>query len=70
LIRDLLVEAAESGNVCDDVGPNELAAYCLQALGAASNLPSKAAIHRLVGVILAGLHPPGDLDDRVAFSAR
>ena len=59
LIRDLLIEAAESGYVRDDVAPNELAAYCFHALGAASILPSKSAIHRLVAVILAGLHPLG-----------
>jgi AcrR family transcriptional regulator len=57
LIRDLLAECAETGNVRDDVSPNELASYCLHALSAASSLPSKAAVRRLVTVILAGLHP-------------
>jgi AcrR family transcriptional regulator len=57
LIRDLLTEAAESGDVRDDVAPDELASYCLHALAAASSLPSKAAVRRLVAVILAGLHP-------------
>ena len=57
LIRDLLTEAAETGDVRDDVAPDELASYCLHALAAASSLPSKAAVRRLVTVTLAGLHP-------------
>src|SRR5207244_3021149 len=32
LIRDLLTEAAASGEVRDDVAPDELASYCLHAL--------------------------------------
>jgi AcrR family transcriptional regulator len=58
LIRDLLTEAAETGYVRDDVVPDELASYCLHALTAASSLPSKAAVRRLVTVTLAGLRPP------------
>jgi AcrR family transcriptional regulator len=69
LIRSLIIEAAESGYVRDDVAPNELAAYCLHSLSAANILPSKSAVHRLVGVILAGLHPVGDLEDRGGLSA-
>jgi len=57
LIRDLLAEAAKTGAVRNDVAPDELASYCLHALAAASSLPSKAAVRRLVTVILAGLHP-------------
>lgn len=56
-MRDLLAEAAEAGDVRDDVTPAELATYCLQALGAASRLPTKAAVSRLVSVTLAGLRP-------------
>jgi AcrR family transcriptional regulator len=56
-IRDLLTEATAIGDVRDDVAPDELASYCLHALEAASSLPSKAAVRRLVTVILAGLHP-------------
>src|SRR5215217_4167302 len=56
-IGDLLTEAAENGDVRDDVAPEELASYCLHALAAASSLPSKAAVRRLVTVTLAGLHP-------------
>ena len=57
MIRDLLTESAETGNIRDDVTPDELASYCLYALAAASSLPSKAAVRRLVTVIMTGLHP-------------
>ena len=55
LIRDLLTEAVQSGKVRDDVAPEELASYCLHALGAAGTLPSEDAVHRLVTVTLAAL---------------
>src|SRR5205823_5052636 len=58
LIRGLLMEGIEAHHVRDDVAPEELAIYCLHALGAASSLPSKAAVRRLVAVTLAGLRPP------------
>jgi AcrR family transcriptional regulator len=57
LVRDLLNEAAKAGDVRRDVAPDELASYCLNALGAASGLRSKAAVHRLVTVTVAGLRP-------------
>ena len=57
-VRDLLTEGAETGDLRDDVAPDELASYCLHALAAASSLPSKAAVRRLVRVTLAGLRPP------------
>ncbi|MEP6661637.1 MAG: TetR/AcrR family transcriptional regulator [Acidimicrobiales bacterium] len=57
LIRNLLIEAAEEHDVREDVVPDELASYCLHALAAASSLPSKAAVRRLVTVTLAGLNP-------------
>jgi AcrR family transcriptional regulator len=41
-IRELLTQAADAGDVRNDVAPNELASYCLHALTAASSLPSKA----------------------------
>ena len=56
-VRSLVSEAAETGAVRDDVAPDELANYCLHALTAASSLPSKAAVRRLVAVTLAGLRP-------------
>jgi AcrR family transcriptional regulator len=57
MIRDLLSEATQSGDVREDVAPEELASYCLHALAAAGSLPSKAAVRRLVTVTLAGLLP-------------
>jgi AcrR family transcriptional regulator len=57
LVRDLLIEGAATGRLRDDVSPDELASYCLHALTAASSLPSKAAVRRLVTVTLAGLRP-------------
>jgi AcrR family transcriptional regulator len=56
-VRDLLAEGAASGRVRDDVAPEELAGYCLHAVAAARHLPSRAAVSRLVGVVLAGLQP-------------
>ena len=57
-VRDLLMEGAKSGNIRDDVGPDELASYCLHALTGASSVSSKAALRRLVGVTLDGLRHP------------
>lgn len=54
-IRDLLTEGARSGELRDDVPPAELATFCLHALAGARASPSKAAVHRLVGVTMAGL---------------
>ncbi len=59
LIAGLLAEGAACGELRDDVAPDELASYCLHALGAAGSLPSKAAVRRLVTVTLAGLRAPG-----------
>jgi AcrR family transcriptional regulator len=58
MIRDLLTEAAKTGDVRDDVTPDELASYCLHALAGASRQHSKAAVRRLVTVTLDGLRPP------------
>jgi AcrR family transcriptional regulator len=57
MIRDLLTEGAATGDLRDDVGPDELATYCIHALAAARALPSKPAVRRLVAVTLAGLRP-------------
>lgn len=59
LVRGLLAEAAEAGDVRDDVAPSELASYCLHALTAASALTSKVAVRRLVTVTLGGLRARG-----------
>ena len=58
LIANILADAARTGHVRNDVAPAELASYCLHALAAAASLPSRAAVHRLVAVTLAGLDPP------------
>jgi AcrR family transcriptional regulator len=56
-VARLLIDAAASGHVRNDIAPSELADYCLHALTAATDLPSKAAVDRLVTVTLAGLRP-------------
>jgi AcrR family transcriptional regulator len=58
LLQTLIAEGAKAGDLRADVPPQELAAYCLHALTAADSLRSKAAIQRLVTVVLAGLHRP------------
>ena len=55
LIGELLAEAVRTGDVREDVAPDELASYCLHALAAAASLPSEAAVRRLVTVTLSGL---------------
>ena len=57
LFRDLIAESAAAGDVRDDIEPDELATYCLHALTAAASLPSRAAVHRLVALTVAGLRP-------------
>jgi AcrR family transcriptional regulator len=57
LFRDLVAEAAATGDLRDDVTPDELASYCLHALAAAGDLPSEAAVRRLVQVTLTGMRP-------------
>lgn len=59
LIGGLVADAASAGDIRDDVPPHELASYCVHALAAASSLPSKAAVRRLVTVTLAGLQRRG-----------
>ena len=54
-VRDVVSDAASSGQLRNDVAPEELASYCLHALTAASALSSKAAVRRLVAVTLAGM---------------
>lgn len=59
MIRDLLIEGAASGEIRDDVPPDELASYCLHALSAARVLPSKTAVRRLVSVTVDALRATG-----------
>jgi AcrR family transcriptional regulator len=60
LVRDLLTEVAATGALRDDVAPEELANYCVHALTAAADLPSEAAVRRLVTVTLDGCAPRAD----------
>jgi AcrR family transcriptional regulator len=57
LFAELLSDVAGKGQLRDDVAPSESAAYCLNALAAASSLPTEEAVHRLVGVTVDGLRP-------------
>lgn len=57
MMEGLLADAAKTGDVRDDIAPGELASYCLHALTAAGDLPSEAAVHRLVTVTLTGVRP-------------
>jgi AcrR family transcriptional regulator len=54
-VTALIAEGVTSGELRNDVPAEELASYCLHALSAASGLPSKAAVLRLVGVTISGL---------------
>jgi AcrR family transcriptional regulator len=58
LVGELLAEGAAAGSVRSDIAPDELAGYCLHALTAAANLPSEAAVRRLLAVTMAGLRLP------------
>lgn len=60
LIRDLLIEVAQTGDLRQDLPPEDLASYCLHALAAASTLSSPAAARQLVTITLAGLRPSAD----------
>ena len=57
LIRDLIGEGAKRGDLRNDVTADELAGYCLHALGAAAGLRTKASVQRLISVTMAGLRP-------------
>jgi AcrR family transcriptional regulator len=58
LIGELIGQGAQSGDLRDDVAPEELARYCLHALTAASALQSVAGVERLVAVTIDGLRVP------------
>jgi AcrR family transcriptional regulator len=57
MVRDLLVEGVKAGAVRDDLPPDELAAFCLNALAAAGDMTSKAAVQRIVRVTFDGVRP-------------
>ncbi|HEU5331587.1 MAG TPA: TetR/AcrR family transcriptional regulator [Actinocrinis sp.] len=56
-VTALVSDAAKRGEIRDDVPPGELATYCLHALTAASSMPTKAALGRLIAVTLGALRP-------------
>jgi AcrR family transcriptional regulator len=62
LIKDLLAAAATAGDVRDDVPLDELASYCMSALGGGGGPRSKSSIRRLVMVTLAGLRPASRIE--------
>lgn len=59
-VTALIGEAAERGEVRDDIPAAELATYCLHALTAASSMSGKAALDRLLTVTLSALRPLGE----------
>lgn len=54
-LTGIIASAAEAAVVRDDVPPVELATYCLHAMGAARDLPSPAAVQRLVTLAVTAL---------------
>ena len=54
-MRDLIAAAASDGDIRDDFPADELAAYTLNALSAASQSTSKASVRRLLSLTLDGL---------------
>jgi AcrR family transcriptional regulator len=58
LLGNLIAAAAAAGQIRGDVAAGELTAFSMHALAAATGLPSKAAVRRLVRVTLAGMAPP------------
>jgi AcrR family transcriptional regulator len=57
LVADMIADGAKGGELRDDVGPDELATYCLHAASAATTLTSRAAVKRLIDVTFSGLRP-------------
>ena len=55
MVTELISDAADKNLVRTDVAPAELAIFSLHALAAASTLPSKPAVGRLVDVTLTAL---------------
>jgi len=55
LIQELIEDGVKAGQIRKDITTEEMTNYCLHALTGAHELRSKAAVQRLVGVILDGL---------------
>jgi AcrR family transcriptional regulator len=56
-VADLVRDGARRGVLRDDVPEQELAVFCVNALGAASGLTSGAAVQRLIAITLDALNP-------------
>lgn len=56
-LQHLIAEGGRTGELRDDVAPDELATFCLHSLTAAAGLRSQAALRRLVAVTMSGLRP-------------
>jgi AcrR family transcriptional regulator len=54
-VAELIQDGVDDGSIRDDVPPDELAAFCISALGTSGDLRSEAAVRRLVSVTLDGL---------------
>jgi AcrR family transcriptional regulator len=55
LVRDLLAEGMRSGDIRDDLTPDELADQCLRSLSSAGAHASAVAVRHLVSTTLAGV---------------
>ena len=55
MVRELVVEAGESGSLRVDIAADELVAYCLSAVTAAEHLTSQDGVHRLIAMIMTSL---------------
>ncbi|AWK76753.1 TetR family transcriptional regulator (plasmid) [Rhodococcus oxybenzonivorans] len=54
-VTDLIAEGVGRGELRDDIAADELARYCLHALTAATGLPTRDGVQRLVQVTVDGL---------------
>ncbi|WP_209313978.1 TetR/AcrR family transcriptional regulator [Blastococcus sp. TF02A_35] len=57
-LRDLIAEGVAAGELRADIPAEELATFCLHALGGAREMPSQEGVRRLVAVTVNGLRPP------------
>jgi AcrR family transcriptional regulator len=57
-VCDLIAEGVATDELRDDVPAEDLAAFCLHALGAAQEMSSPDAVRRLVAITIAGLLTP------------
>lgn len=64
LIRALIAEGAASGDLRDDITPDDLAERCLHNLSTAGGHPATATVRNVVAETLAGLRPPASDADR------